>query len=70
MSGKLREYADLGVTKVNWVTAPGACAICEELAAGGPYDAGNAPSIDSDSHPNCRCTITAVDPAQEDSRTV
>lgn len=67
MSGKLREYADLGVTKVNWVAAPGACSICDELAAGGPYDASDAPSIDSDSHPNCRCTITAVDPAQDDS---
>lgn len=66
MAGKLREYDALGVKKVNWVAAPGACAICDELAAGGPYDAGDAPSIDSDSHPNCRCTITAVDPAQDD----
>lgn len=69
MAGKLREYADLGVTKVNWVTAPGACAICEELAAGGPYTADNAPSIDEDSHPNCRCTILAVDPAADNSST-
>lgn len=67
MSGKLREYENMGVTKVNWVDSPGACEICAELAAGGPYDVASAPSIDEDSHPNCRCTLVAVDPASDDS---
>jgi SPP1 gp7 family putative phage head morphogenesis protein len=66
--GKVEEYKALGVDKVNFVTAGGACPICEELAAAGPYVIDDAPQPVDDSHPNCRCTILAVqeDPLQDD----
>jgi len=63
-AGKLREYENMGVKQVNWVTGGGACQICNELADNGPYDIASAPKPMDDSHPNCRCTIIAVDPAE------
>jgi SPP1 gp7 family putative phage head morphogenesis protein len=64
--GKVEEYKALGVDNVNFVTAGGACPICEELAAAGPYALDDAPQPVDDSHPNCRCTLLAVDPETVD----
>jgi len=61
--GKLREYEELGVKQVNLLTASkGVCPICTQLAEEGPYDIAEAPVPVDDTHPNCRCTIIAVDP--------
>lgn len=62
-AGKMREYENMGITQVNFVTAGGSCPICDELASAGPYAIDQAPQPVDDSHPNCRCTLTAVDPA-------
>ncbi|KRL16489.1 Phage Mu protein F like protein [Levilactobacillus zymae DSM 19395] len=49
-------YRILKVTKVDWVTEPGACTKCLGLANEGPYLIDEAPSIPGSSHPNCRCS--------------
>lgn len=49
-------YRMLKVTKVDWITEPGACTKCLGLAGDGPYDLDDAPSIPGDSHPLCRCS--------------
>lgn len=61
-SGKIAQYKALGVSQVDFVTAGGACPICEDLASEGPYDIDKVPQPVDDSHPNCRCTLLAVDP--------
>ncbi|MGP3641225.1 hypothetical protein [Lentilactobacillus hilgardii] len=50
-----------GIAYFDWVTQPGACDKCEEIADNGPYAVNDAssPSIPDDSHPNCRCTKIA-----------
>lgn len=58
-AGKLREYEALGVSKVDFATAGGACPICVGLAESGPYEIGEAPMPVRDSHPNCRCSLLA-----------
>lgn len=58
--GKLDQYKAQGVDQYDWIRAGGACAICTELEAGSPYPVGGGPLPVSDSHPNCRCTVSAV----------
>jgi SPP1 gp7 family putative phage head morphogenesis protein len=58
--GKLDQYADAGISRYDWVRAGGACPICIGLEAGGPYQVGTGPKPVRDSHPNCRCTVSAV----------
>lgn len=60
--GKEDEYRELGVEEYEYVTANDnrVSAICRANAAGGPYPLGQGPLPMRDSHPNCRCTITAV----------
>lgn len=40
------------------------CEICEELGDGGPYLLGTGPLPIDDSHPNCRCVLSAVEIAE------
>jgi len=58
--GKLAQYAANNIEQYSWVQAGGACAICEEKAAGSPYTVGGGPVPMTDSHPNCRCTVMAA----------
>jgi SPP1 gp7 family putative phage head morphogenesis protein len=58
-AGKIAQYQALGVSKVDFVTAGGACPICEDLAGKSPYDIADAPMPVDDSHPNCRCSLLA-----------
>lgn len=48
-------YKKNGIKYVNWVTEGGACSLCMQLAANGPYLIDEAPRRVIDSHPNCRC---------------
>ncbi|MDR3389934.1 MAG: hypothetical protein P4L92_23095 [Rudaea sp.] len=66
-AGKVAQYKALGVNQVNFVTAADACAICGDLADKGPYAIDDVPQPVDDSHPNCRCTILAVDPGDDDA---
>lgn len=58
--GKLDRYSDAGIEQYDWVRAGGACPICIGLEAGGPYQVGTGPQPVRDSHPNCRCTVSAI----------
>lgn len=49
-------YEMAGVKMVEWVTEPGACDTCQDIADNGPYVLADAPSIPGDTHPNCRCS--------------
>jgi hypothetical protein len=60
--GKLQSYIRNGRLQYDFVTAPGACSICDGLAAAGPYMAGMGPMPVDDSHPLCRCSILARAP--------
>jgi hypothetical protein len=55
--GKLLSCIRNGFLQYNWVTAPGACAICNEIKARGPYIVGTGPLPTDDSHDSCLCTI-------------
>lgn len=59
--GKLAHYRSAGITHVDYVTAGDdrVSAICQSLAARGPYAVASAPVPGRDSHPNCRCTLVA-----------
>jgi len=57
--GKAAQYAAAGITEYDWMTAPGACALCVGIASAGPYTIGSGPMPMRGSHPHCRCTITA-----------
>lgn len=61
--GKLQSYIRDGFRQYNWVTAPGACAICRGIEACGPYIVGVGPMPVDDSHASCRCTIHGLAPA-------
>lgn len=61
--GKAAQYAAAGLTEYDWLTAPGACALCVGIAEAGPYTIGAGPMPMRGSHPHCRCTITARAPA-------
>ncbi|WP_204122032.1 hypothetical protein [Levilactobacillus sp. 244-2] len=49
-------YEMAGVKMVEWVTEPGACDTCQNIADNGPYVLADAPSIPGDTHLNCRCS--------------
>jgi len=48
----------MGIGQYDWKLAPEACAICEKIAADGPYAVGVGPMPVRDSHPGCFCVIT------------
>jgi SPP1 gp7 family putative phage head morphogenesis protein len=52
VAGSLDTYQRNGISKWDWLESPGACPICQRLAAGGPYDL-NDPAPPG--HPRCRC---------------
>ena len=58
-------YKGAGVEYVNWITEPGACAICTDLKESGPYPIDKAPALVIDSHPNCRCAKVPVEKSNE-----
>jgi len=45
-------YQANGIGSWDWLESPGACPICQRLAAGGPYSLGDA---GPPGHPYCRC---------------
>jgi len=47
----------MGIGQYDWMLAPEACAICEKIAADGPYAVGVGPMPVRDSHPGCFCVI-------------
>jgi len=60
--GKLQSYIRNGFLQYNWVTAPGACAICEGIKAAGPYMVGAGPMPGDHGCSSCRCSIHALTP--------
>lgn len=58
--GKQDEYRAQGIERYEIVNGGGACPLCAELAASGPYPVGSGPLPSRDTHPRCRCTIVAV----------
>lgn len=52
VAGSLDTYQRNGITLWDWLESPGACPICQALAAGGPYGL-NDPAPPG--HPRCRC---------------
>ena len=60
--GKMHEYAEMEITQYNYVTAGDSrvSSVCRGHEAAGPYQIGDGPLPMRDSHPNCRCTVTAV----------
>lgn len=48
----------MGIGQYNWMLAPEACAVCEKIAADGPYAVGVGPMPVRDSHPWCFCVIS------------
>lgn len=62
--GKEREYIELGCEEYDFITASvGVCPICTELGESGPFKLGEGPLPMRDTHPCCRCSILARDPA-------
>lgn len=61
VQGKREMYVQAGFQRYDWITA-GGCVVCETLAAYGPYqlDDPQAPLPMRSSHPNCRCSIRAI----------
>lgn len=51
-------FRNAGVLEWEWLDAPGACPICVNNAANGPYPMGAGPPLPQ--HPNCRCVPEAV----------
>lgn len=59
VAGSLDTYQRNGISQWDWLESPGACPICQALAAGGPYGL-NDPGPPG--HPFCRCaTVPRVD---------
>lgn len=59
VAGSLDTYQRNGISQWDWLESPGACPICQRLAAGGPYGL-NDPAPPG--HPSCRCaTVPRVD---------
>lgn len=52
VAGSLDTYQRNGIGAWDWLESPGACPICQRLAAGGPYSL-NDPAPPG--HPRCRC---------------
>jgi len=51
------EWQRAGVQKVDILLAADACPQCQALAAGAPYEIGEAPGL-LPLHPNCRCSLS------------
>ncbi len=62
--GKLDEYATLGVTQCDFITANASsvCPLCTGHAANNPHPIATCPLPVQDTHPMCRCSIRAVLP--------
>ncbi|RCX32067.1 hypothetical protein [Thioalbus denitrificans] len=60
-AGKLTQYAAHEIEEYDWVAAPDSCPICLSRQGAGPYAVGSGPMPSRDSHPSCRCTVTAVE---------
>lgn len=62
-NGKLDLYRQQGVTKVEYVTAGDGRVshVCLALEAANPYAIADAPVPVRDSHPNCRCSLLALE---------
>jgi SPP1 gp7 family putative phage head morphogenesis protein len=60
--GKMDEYSAQSIEQYNYTTANDSkvSSICRANAAGGPYALNEGPLPMTDSHPGCRCTVTAV----------
>lgn len=58
--GVREQMQGLGVEKVEWLISAGACPICEDLAAGGPYAIDDEESLPP-AHPNCLCSCAPVE---------
>ncbi len=56
---------DLGVKKAEWLISADACPICEDLAAGGPYDIDDEDNLPP-AHPNCLCSCSPVSADSEE----
>lgn len=65
--GARDQMQDLGVQQVEWLVSAGACPICEDLAAGGPYDITDDDNLPP-GHPNCCCSCSPVTPDDSDSQ--
>jgi SPP1 gp7 family putative phage head morphogenesis protein len=57
VAGSLDTYQRNGIQAWDWLESPGACPICQRLAAGGPYGL-NDPAPPG--HPRCRCAPVPV----------
>lgn len=53
-------YEAAGVEQVEWLTSPGACEICVDYGASGPFVLNDAPG--QPAHPRCRCSYSPIDP--------
>ncbi len=56
--GLLGLFAGAGIRKVNMITEAGACPVCLDLAAQGPFRLAEAPDLPI--HPWCRCSLEPV----------
>lgn len=63
-AGARGQMSDLGVEKVEWLISDGACPICEDLAAGGPYDIDDDDNLPP-AHPNCLCSVNPITPDEK-----
>lgn len=57
-SASLDQYLAQGVVSVAWLDSPGACPICVDNAAAGPYPLADFPDLPA--HPECRCSSAPV----------
>lgn len=55
--GQVDALHGMGIGQYNWMLAPEACAVCEKIAAEGPYVVGVGPMPVRDSHPGCFCVL-------------
>lgn len=60
--GKMHEYAEMEITQYNYITAADSkvSSVCRGHEAANPHEVGSGPLPMRDSHPNCRCSSTAV----------
>lgn len=52
-------YQINGVRQWTWLLSPGACPLCQDKEAAGPFDTGDPYPP---AHPHCRCSSAPVDP--------
>lgn len=53
----IASFADMGLARYDWMTAPDCCSRCLALAACGPYPVGAGPLPVLDSHSGCFCVL-------------